>query len=343
MMNTIDCNSDCVLAEDIFVCNTKLISRYTPINDYIKQSLFSKGINEVSVYKKNDSKDISSNSEADEFKEGYEIAVSDVKKFVLNICDGNSLDYDELLNLSEKVYDNIGKCDYMVKYAREIKNNDEYTFYHSVNVAFYGMLIANWLKLTDNEIREVISAGILHDLGKIKIENEILNKPGKLTNSEYEKIKEHPVYGYEMINNDSRISNKVKLAILQHHERINGTGYPYGIKADEIDLYSKIIAVADVYDAMTSDRVYKKKKSPFIAFKMFRTEGISLFDASILRTFMSNITVHFIGAKVILNDGREGKIVYIPPDNILHPILKVDSNYVDFSKDSDSYISEVIM
>lgn len=331
MMNTIDCNSDCVLAEDIFEYNAKFICKYAPINDYIKKKLISKGISKINVYKK----DIYDDKSFNKFKENYKITVFDVKKFILNICDGNSLDYNELLSLSEKVYDNIGKCDYIIKYAREIKNSDEYTFYHSVNVAFYGMLIANWIKLTDCEVREIISAGILHDLGKVKIENKILNKPGKLTDREYAKIKKHPIYGYKIIKNDSRINNKVKLAVLQHHERINGTGYPYGIKADKMDLYSKIIAIADVYDAMTSDRVYKKKKSPFSAFKMFKTEGISIFDSNILKTFMSNIIVYFIGAEVVLNDGRKGIIVYISPDNILHPILKIGLDYIDLSKDGN--------
>ncbi|KHD35479.1 HD family phosphohydrolase [Clostridium acetobutylicum] len=348
-VNTIDCTSDYVLAEDIFSYNNvKFISKYTPINSYIKTKLLSNSINQIDVYKKDEyEKDtkretVSKEQYYEEFKESYEETVLKLKGFIIGACNGKKINDEEMLNISQKIYDDIDRADFLIKYAGNIRDKDEYTFYHSVNVSFYGMLIAKWMNLSEKQIREVISAGLLHDLGKTKIKNSILNKPGRLTDEEFEEMKKHPLYGYEIIKDDPTINDDIKNVILQHHERINGTGYPYGIKADEMGLYSRIIAIADVYDAMTSDRVYKKKKSPFRAFEMFKTEGISIFDTDILRVFLNNINVYFIGAEVLLNDGRKGKIVYIPPNNLLKPILKLNSTYIDFSKDNGYSISEVI-
>lgn len=343
-VNTIDCDNSYILAEDIYSYNdVKFISKDTPINSYIKSKLLTSGIGKVNVYKKNEAKQqIPKKREYEEFKAEYEENVLKLKDLIVGACNGKKIDQEAIQNMTQNIYDDIVNTDCLIKYAGNIKDKDEYTFYHSMNVAFYGMLIAKWMNLSEEQIKEVISAGLLHDLGKIKIKDSILNKPGRLTDEEFEEMKKHPLYGYETVKDDPTIKDDIKNVILQHHERINGTGYPYGIKADQMGLYSRIISIADVYDAMTSDRVYKKRKPPFRAFEMFGSEGISIFDTDILRVFLSNINVYFIGAEVLLSDGRKGEIVYIPPNNLLQAIVKINNDYIEVSRGSGSYISEVI-
>lgn len=244
------------------------------------------------------------------------------------------------MKLANNIYDKVFEVDYIMKYILDLENTDEYTFVHSVNVAFYSMLIGKWMKMSKYDIKLLIQAGILHDIGKIKIDNKILNKPGKLTYEEFKEMKNHPLYVYDMIKESTDIDDKIKKAVLFHHERMDGSGYPYKLAGSEISLYARIIAIADTYDAMTSNRVYKKKATPFKSFDMFLTEGIALYDVEVLNTFLSNISTYYIGSKVTLNSGQRGKIVYIPPYNISSPIIKVVSSYIDFFKKNNEITIE---
>ncbi|HZK58167.1 MAG TPA: HD-GYP domain-containing protein, partial [Clostridia bacterium] len=199
------------------------------------------------------------------------------------------------------------------------------------HVPFYSMLIAAWLNLSDKEINEVIQAGLLHDIGKVKVPNKILNKKGKLTTEEFNTIKKHTTLGHEMLSKIDDISYGVKNAVLLHHERTDGSGYPFGMSTTFIDLYSKIVAIADVFDAMTSDRIYRKRKTPFDVFEMFKTVGVGIFDTTILNIFINKISPYYIGTNVMLNNGERGRIVYIPPRDVLSPIIEIQSDYLDLS------------
>jgi HD-GYP domain-containing protein (c-di-GMP phosphodiesterase class II) len=127
-----------------------------------------------------------------------------------------------------------------------------------------------------------------------------------------------------------------------HHEREDGTGYPFGIGGDEITLYAKIIALADVYDALTSERVYKKRITPFETFSIIEKTGLRHFDIKIMMTFLHNIASYYIGSEVIMDNGKHGTVVYVTPHNISLPIIKVDDKYIDMSKEKNIKIIELI-
>lgn len=221
-------------------------------------------------------------------------------------------------------------------------NADEYTYTHSVNVAFYSALMAKWLKYSEREIKRVIEAALLHDVGKIKVPSALLNKIGKLLPDEFEEIKKHAIYGYEMVSEIKELSSEVKKAVLMHHEREDRSGYPFKAGAEDINQYSKIVAIADVFDAMTTDRVYKKGVSPFDAFFMFQTTGQESFDIKIVGTFLGNICACYTGTNVLISTGDIGRVVYIPPHNISRPVIKVASGYLDFSRDESLKILRII-
>lgn len=340
IVNISKCKAGDVLAEDIFNYNNiKIVSKNTVINEYIKKRLEEVGIFQLSLYikgKEDSSKDIAYNN----FKKEYEDIIISTQKLILNIFNQNKVNYDKVMELANNIYDKVLEVDYVMKYILDLQNTDEYTFVHSVNVAFYSMLIGKWMKMSEHEIKMLIQAGILHDIGKIKVDNKILNKPGKLTDEEFQEMKNHPLYGYDMIKESTDIDDKIKKAVLFHHERMDGSGYPYKLAGSEISLYARIIAIADTYDAMTSNRVYKKKVVPFKSFDMFLTEGIALYDVEVINAFLSNISTYYIGGNVALSNGQRGKIVYIPPYNISSPIVKVGSIYIDFSKQNNEIIIE---
>ncbi len=220
----------------------------------------------------------------------------------------------------------------ILKCINEMKNFDEYTYTHSINVSIYAMLLAKCEKLSNKQIEHVMQAGILHDIGKAKIPNEILNKPAPLNDEEFEIMKTHSTLSYRIIQDIPAIDDNVKRAVLMHHEKENGHGYPLGASGTNLHLYERILAIADVYDALTSSRVYKKGMTAFQAFRIFEQMGIGHFDYNMMKEFIYNVACFYIGSKALLSDGRECEIVFIPPTSISCPTIKIDSVYLDLNK-----------
>jgi putative nucleotidyltransferase with HDIG domain len=336
-----DCSEGDILATDIYNdSGVKLVSRETVINLYIKERLYEHGVEYLKVYDP-------PLSELKNKKENKLISMIDyyrksalcIKNLVNELASGSPLDYEKVVYLSDLIYRYIDENDNILKLIDEIKQNDEQTYSHSINTAFYCMLIAKWLKFDEKDIKKAVQSGFLHDIGKSKIPVDILNKKEPLTKTEFERIKKHPIYGYYILDENNYLDLDVKRAVLLHHERLNFTGYPFNISSDTIGIYAKIVSIADVYDAMTSNRVYKRSVTPFTAFEMFLTDGISLFDPYLMTEFINHISTYFIGTKVILNTGECGRIVYIPPNDVLSPILLVNNEYLNLGKRQDLKIA----
>lgn len=324
-----------ILADDVF--NDKgiaLATRNTVLNQYIKDKFIELQIPCVWLYEPPQLiSGIENEIMLKEKKETYKDAVLSLKLVLTDLTSGDKVDYEKIADISKAIDGSINESNQIIECLSEIKSSNEYTYTHCINVALYSMLIAKWLDLPEDSIKKVIQAGLLHDIGKVKVSDEILNKSGKLTGEEFEVMKNHSTYGYELIKDNSSISEDVKIAVLLHHERIDGSGYPFKYLESSISLLAKIVSVADVYDAMTQNRVYKNKATPFDAFEMFLTTGSSMFDSTILKVFLKNMAAFYVGAKVILSNGEKGEIVYVPPQDILSPIIRVGSCYIDFSRE----------
>lgn len=338
-----ECRGGDILACDIVNKDgVKLVSRGTTLNDYIIEKLKQFEINNVKVIyppeyiKKN-------RYNYEKFEYGYKKSIQLVKDIVNDLSTGKTLNIDKVTSATELIYEHIHQNDIcmLLNFLDRIKVTDEYTYLHSINVAFYCMLLAKWVDLSEYEIKKAVQAGLLHDIGKSRIPTSILNKPAKLTNEEFEIIKKHPVYGYDILSESEFNDLDIKRAVLLHHERINSSGYPFGISGEKIGLLARIVSIADVYDAMTSNRVYKKKVTPFTTFEMFITEGYSGFDAYLTTEFINHMATYLIGSSVKLDNGENGKIVYIPPNNLLCPIVYSNGEYIDMEK-SNIRIIEMI-
>lgn len=271
----------------------------------------------------------------------YEHKLRGVKDILNGIASGNQLNLRALDKLSDAVYSDYKNKDSILKCLLEMKETDNYTYNHSLNVSLYAMLASKWLGLDEEKIKELVKCGLLHDVGKMKIPLEILNKKQKLEDWEFEEIKKHSLIGYKLLENLADVSPNIKKVILNHHERIDGSGYPCGLSGEDIDFYSKIIAVCDAYDAITSTRVYKPRRNPFETFKILENTGYGHFDYTILNNFLQHIAVYYIGSRILLSNGMEGEVVSVLPSNISNPIIKLDEEYINLSERSELTIIEL--
>lgn len=225
---------------------------------------------------------------------------------------------------------------------RSMKYNDDYTLKHSVNVGLMSAMIGKWYGLTDVQVSDLSIAGTLHDIGKSKIPRYILNKPGELSQQELGIAQQHALYSYEILKETRGFSEDICEGVLYHHERFNGSGYPQAMKGKTIPLYARIIAVADVFDALTSDRVYQGKVSPFLAADIIKSMGFDELDPEITNLFLKKIAEFYVGNKVLLNTGETGEVVYLNKFNLTKPLIKVGEIFVDLSMKADIKIKEVL-
>jgi putative nucleotidyltransferase with HDIG domain len=222
-----------------------------------------------------------------------------------------------------------------------MRQNSDLTYAHSINVALICHVIARWIGMTEEQITLAFTCGILHDIGKLRMPAELINKTGKLTKEEFDKLKTHPIEGYNMLKS-LPIDKHIKNAALMHHERLDGSGYPIGMHGDEIDKYARIVAIADVYEAATAPRVYRKGLSPFEVFEMFEKEGIQKYDTQMIMTFMEKLADTYMLNRVRLSNGMIGKIVFINKQTVSRPVVKCGETFVDLSKEPDITIAEII-
>ncbi len=223
-----------------------------------------------------------------------------------------------------------------------VKAKDDYTHQHNIGVGVLSSLIGKWLNLEEVELSSLTLAATLHDVGKVKVPIEILNKPGKLTAEEFQLIKQHTVLGYEMLKNTVGVSHRIALVALQHHEKEDGTGYPLGLKKDQIDLFGKIVAVADIFHAMSSERPYHKPIPFYDIVSQMRDDKFGKLDPYIVSIFIENITRNLVGKQVVLTDDRQGEVVYLNPQNDMSPLVRIDNEFIDLGAESQLYIKEVL-
>lgn len=218
-------------------------------------------------------------------------------------------------------------------YLYLLQQRDQYTFQHSVNVAIICGVLGKWLGYKGVELHDLILAGLLHDMGKVLISEEILNKPGKLTEAEFEHIKRHPAAGYTLLA-AADLPLRVKHGILQHHERLDGSGYPIGLSGGAVNDYARIIAVADIFDAITSDRSYQKKRTPFSAADIIAEQMFKQLDPNVCLTFLNKIKSYFVGGIVQLSDGRTAKIIGFPVQASRPIVITQDGTTLDLSQNN---------
>jgi putative nucleotidyltransferase with HDIG domain len=251
------------------------------------------------------------------------------------------VDVDHLLSdVSKILYQSSSNIE-LFNMLHSIRHYDDTTYIHSVNVALICNIMGKWLHFQPEDLEVITLCGLLHDLGKLMIPSDIITKPAKLTEEEFTTIKTHTVRGYNILKNKN-IDNRIKLSALMHHERCDGSGYPYGFQSNQIDPFAKLVSIADVYDAMTCARVYRGPLCPFEVVSIFETEGLTKYDPKYIMTFLEGIVQTYINNFVLLNNKQKGEIVMINKFELSRPVVKIGDEFIDLSKHRELYIESLL-
>lgn len=263
----------------------------------------------------------------------------------------NGMMVEKVLAIVNKLIEELLDNDEIVISLGKLRSVDDYTLEHSVNVCIMSLVLGVSYGFKYDELIDLGVGAILHDIGKMLIPKEILNKPGALTIDEYEIVKNHTKFGYEILQKSKGISAIAAEIALNHHERLDGNGYPYGKKIDQIKIYSRIVAICDVYDALTSDRVYKKKIEPYKALEYICKMVNSQFDNELVKKLLSCVKIYPVGSLVKLNTNEVGLVVDVSKINPSQPIVRIlldekgqrviDYLEVDTNKNIDIQVTNV--
>ena len=332
-----------ILDEDVYENRVLLIRKGQVVTDHIKELLQTRKtvkivrhVPEESVYLEKDLSD-------DRIVRLNEQVKTRIKEDVTKLFDDIESDSNASLaqNISDTIVNDVLKKDGVGLNLDELKVSDEYTFKHSVDVAAGSIILAKYLGLGADNIRDIGTAGVLHDIGKIMIPNEILNKNGKLTDKEFAVIKNHPVYGYQMLSKNQSIAEPIRRAVLYHHEKFCGGGYPSGLKGNEIPLYARVLSVIDVFDALVTERPYHKAYSVADTLEIMYTM-YAQFDAEVFQAFLKSLIVYPIGSVITLSNGVQAQVIKTNKGYPLRPVVKdiKTGEELDLSRD---YLSLLIV
>lgn len=255
-------------------------------------------------------------------------AMKNLASILKNIHSCNKREIKESLGIIEELVDYIIDVGDVNKSLYDIQTYDNYTFVHSLDTCIMSSFLGLSSGLCEKDLKELSIGAILHDVGKTKISSKIINKNGRLTDEEFMEIKKHPIYGEEILMKSTYIPDNAVKAVLQHHERVDGKGYPFNLEGNQISKFGKIVCICDVYDAVSNDRVYRKKFSPNEAYELILAGSCQAFDEGLVKSFRNTFAVYPLGSCVRLSNSVEGYIIRQNKNFPDRPVIRVlyDSN-----------------
>ena len=335
-------NNQLILPKDM-VLNDKAITKlefYSISSVNIKESSLNPDTPET-LHTPSYSERIRSSEEYRRFKKKYEEEIEEFKGSVNDIITRNVMDTDALLEEPSRLMAENSSGIHIFDMLHNMRMYDDPTYAHCLNVALICNVFGSWIKMNEEDIKTLTLCGLLHDIGKLMIPERIITKPAKLTTEEYDIIKTHSLEGYNAIK-ELDIDDHIKNAALMHHERCDGSGYPFGLKTNRIDRFARIVSIADVYDAMTSARVYRGPLCPFQVISIFESEGLQKYDPEYILIFLGYIVNTYMHNRVRLSNGMEGDIVLINKMDLSKPMVQCGNHYVDLSHEHGLYVEAII-
>lgn len=267
----------------------------------------------------------------------------DVQNIFENMECLQSSSIEEVRKFAARIQEELESTSSIIKNIVLYGSGSDTIYRHGVNVAALSTILGRWIGLNEQELNLLTYSAILHDFGKIKISKDILDKPGILTSKEFDVIKHHPVIGYNYIKQIKFLDKSVSFGVLMHHEKSDGSGYPLGLKGDKIHKFAKIIAISDVFDAVNSDRIYKKSKKPFEALQLIQRESLGKLDYEYCNIFLNHVINYYMGENALLSNRRLCKIIQIDIKDIEKPLLLDDTAFVDLKTQKDLYIEKLVL
>ncbi|MUK88124.1 HD domain-containing protein [Ornithinibacillus sp. L9] len=278
------------------------------------------------------------------FKEHYFYVVENYQKLFDNWRNNAPIDMLVVRNLVIPLIERMDDIGSAIYSLHRYTNKIDYFYHHSVSVAIIAAFLGKKLGYEKGEWIQLGLAGFLSDAGMAKLSPGLFKKAGSLTHSERAEMIKHPTYSYRLLEQNSSVSYAIKLAVLQHHERIDGSGYPLGLSKDKIHQYAMIIAVCDIYHAMTSDRIYKEKQSPFKVIEELQREQYTKLDLTVVQTFIEALSNFSIGTTVKLSNSMIGQIVFMDDKSPTRPIVKLieQDSIISLKDEKDLFIDEIV-
>ncbi|WP_159887462.1 HD-GYP domain-containing protein [Paenibacillus puerhi] len=272
----------------------------------------------------------------------YEEAVSGIQDLFEHAAKEGYVSLEQIDEGFDPLVEQVQEEKDVVSLLLVLNNKDDYTYQHSVQVGMISYYIAKWMGQSEDEAKLAGKAGYLHDIGKSVADPKILTKPGRLSKEEFDHIKKHTVHGYDLLKK-SGLPESICLAALQHHERMDGSGYPLGLKDKDIHPLAKIIAVADVYSAMISTRVYQKKRDLLSVLREIHRCSFGELEPHITHAFIKHMVPNFIGKQLQLSTGEVGKIVMTHPTDFFRPLVNFDGVFIDLSQRQELGVEHIFV
>lgn len=264
-----------------------------------------------------------------------------LKRTMSMVTSGLKLPVLDLRNGLNSLLEHMSEYNVLTYLVPISASNGDVMVRNSVLSAMTSYQLAKWNKFPEKDWLPVAMAGLLHDIGNMKVDEGILHKPSRLTAEEIQEMRQHTVYGFRMLEGGTALNQGVWLAALQHHERIDGSGYPMKVKGDKIHPYAKIVAIADMYHAMTSNRHHRKAESPYLVLEELHSGSFGKLDPMYVQTFIERTTQFHNGVYVRLNDGRIGEIVFTDRNYPTRPMVSVNGQIVNLGQQRQLFICEV--
>ena len=370
-VNTEQLRPGMIIAEDIYAPNGQLIiakgTKLTDatleqlsrnavlssrIDDSVKTAAASSQKREEDIYKGDDIPGFTSNlpenlreARAKQIKEQKKSYTEGLNFFQISINNlvvkNTDMDVDTIIDQTLALLGSNGKGTNILQMLVFMQEYDSDVYAHSVNVSLLCNMLAHWLGYSEEDCRLAAACGMFHDIGKLTIPEEILQKPGPLTPEEKELVNTHTEKGYQMLK-DHPIHESIKLSALLHHENCDGTGYPYKLPGDQIDPYAKLVTICNIYDAMTSNRPYRKAISPFDVIDYFEKKGLQKFDTRSILLFLENTINTYLNCPVRLSNGMIGYVVFINRRKLGRPTVQCGTEFIDLAKREDLRIMELL-
>ena len=271
------------------------------------------------------------------FREAYYNAMPKFKEIMHQfVFEGVPFNLDDLMQIYDEITSTLEKPAYLLDYLYNmLPTEDDLTYAHCLNSGLLAGLFASWFSLKREETLLLVQCGFFYDIGKLKLPNELIWKPGKLNQLEFEKIKTHTLIGFQLLK-DMPINAHVLNAALMHHERFDGSGYPSRLHDVQIDIYARYIAIVDAYEAMTSPRTYRQSKNPFEIIAIFEKDAFK-YDTDLLKPFLYRIANHMIGMNVMLSNDQVATVIMVNPWHLGRPLVRVveDESFIDLAARRD--------
>ena len=338
-----------IVAKNIEQNGTILLKKDNPITKQMiekMQGLYFLGIVEVytnKVPKKKTEAEIKKEQEHKKIEAEFKEISLKLQKTFRQMISEDSIAMNEIREFSQKIQDELKPSSVVLKNIVLYGSGTDSIYRHGVNVAALSALLGKWVGLQKAQLNLLVYSAILHDFGKTKVDRDILNKEVSLSRNEFSHIKTHANAGYQIIKKISFLDKSVSYGVLMHHEREDGSGYPLGLKGEAIHPFAKIIAIADVFDAINSDRGYKKKKPPFEALQIVKNESLGKLNYEYAKIFLEHVIDYYTGEEVLLNTNERCKIIQMNINNLDRPLVIKNDEFIDLDKEKDLYIKEILL